>query len=59
MTLVSVAVGVAGRGGGSTAARRGKDGLVHSGDRSTHHVGAGHIWVVCWPPSISPTWALQ
>ena len=53
MTLVGVAVGVAaagGNGGGSTVARQGKDGLVHSSNRSAHHVGADHIWVLCWAP---------
>ena len=52
MPLVGVAVGAAaagGAGGGrSTAARRGKDGLVHSGGQSTHDVGPCRIRVVCW-----------
>jgi len=51
---VGIAVGIAaagGEGGGrSMAARQGKAGLVHSSDRSTHHVGVGRIWVVCWAP---------
>ncbi len=31
----------------STAARRGKDGLVHSGDRSAHDIGPCRVRVVC------------
>ena len=34
-------------GGRSTTARRGKDGLVHSGNRSAHDVGPRRVWVVC------------
>ena len=34
-------------GGRSTAACRGKDGLVHSGDRSAHDVGPRRVRVVC------------
>jgi hypothetical protein len=41
-------LGAMGKGGRSTAARQGKDGLVHSSIQPTHHVGAGPIWVVCW-----------
>ena len=32
------------------AACQGKAGLVHSSDQSTHDVGVGRIWVVCWAP---------
>jgi hypothetical protein len=35
------------RGGRSTTACRGKDGLVHSGNRSAHDVGPRRIWVGC------------
>ena len=51
MTPVGVAVGAAAAGGDgagrSTAARRGKDGLVHSGNRSAHDVGPRRVRVVC------------
>ena len=32
----------------STSARQGKNCLVHSSDRSTHDVGLGCVWTVCW-----------
>ena len=52
MTPVGIAVAAVAAegagGGGSTPARQGKDGLVHSSDRSTHHVGSGRVWIVCW-----------